>query len=85
MFTDGLLWDFGIHHFHLNTTTEASGFVNRSDYLLLLPLESLNPSAELLDALNDSRCMSRKLSAMGFVVVEATTNTPIVVSLEKSS
>ena len=51
----------------------------------LLPLESLNPSAELLDALNDSRCMSRKLSAMGFVVVEATTNTPIVVSLEKSS
>ena len=224
MFADGLLWDFGIHHFHLNTTTEASGFVNRSDYLLfamvadteayfldvrphhdpdglkwvrqdlldiaysswpklaekhvlhgilpghnrtdeqvkelrrknvnhvanlgdkvvapmgggmmtdgsstlcrlrgmqllgeidrhqtvfdspptelltglnssgiditggvefrLLPLESLNPSAELLDALNDSRCMSRKLSAMGFVVVEATTNTPIVVSLEKSS
>ena len=34
MFTDGLLWDFGIHHFHLNTTFEPTGFVKRSDYLL---------------------------------------------------
>ena len=31
---DGLLWDYGIHHFHLNRTLEQSGFVERSDYLL---------------------------------------------------
>ena len=219
-FIDGLLWDFGIHHFHLSTTFEASGFVKRSDYLLfaivtnadayfldirphqdpdglqwvrqdllniaysnwpnvvqkhllhgilpgsnltdeevkelrrknvnhaanlgnkvvapmgggmmtdgsstlcrlrgmqllgeidrhqaffdsppaellaglkgsgidvtdrvefrLMPLESLNPSAELLDALNDRHCLSRKLSEMGFAVVEAMTNSPVVVSL----
>ena len=221
MFTDRLLWDFGIHHFHLGTTFEPSGFVQRSDYLLfaivadadayfldirphddpdglqwvrqdlldiaysnwpkllerhviheilpgqnrtdeqvkelrrknvnhvtnlgdkgaalmgggmmtdgsstvcrlegmkllseidrhqaffdsqpteliagltgsginvtggvefrLVPLESLNPSVELLNALHERQCMSGKLSEMGFVVVEATTNTPIVVSLK---
>ena len=32
---DGLLWDFGMHHFHLSKKVEASsGFVKRSDYLL---------------------------------------------------
>ena len=31
---DGLLWDFGMHHFHLSKEVEASGFVKRSDYLL---------------------------------------------------
>ena len=31
---DGLLWDYGMHHFHLSTTFEESGFVKRSDYLL---------------------------------------------------
>ena len=31
---DGLLWDFGMHHFHLSTTFDESGFVERSDYLL---------------------------------------------------
>ncbi len=31
---DGLLWDFGMHHFHLSTQLEESGFVKRSDYLL---------------------------------------------------
>lgn len=33
-FSDGLLWDFGMHHFHLNRKLENSGFVERSDYLL---------------------------------------------------
>ena len=35
-FSDGLLWDFGMHHFHLNRKLDASesGFVERSDYLL---------------------------------------------------
>ena len=31
---DGLLWDYGMHHFHLNKKVEPSGFVKRSDYLL---------------------------------------------------
>ncbi|MCY4386917.1 MAG: hypothetical protein OXC18_07395 [Desulfurellaceae bacterium] len=31
---DGLLWDFGMHHFHLSTKYESSGFVERSGYLL---------------------------------------------------
>ena len=32
---DKLLWDFGMHHFHLNRALEPSGdFVERSDYLL---------------------------------------------------
>ena len=31
---DGLLWDYGMHHFHLSLTLDASGFVERSDYLL---------------------------------------------------
>ena len=31
---DGLLWDFGMHHFHLSKNFEASGFVERADYLL---------------------------------------------------
>ncbi len=31
---DGLLWDFGMHHFHLSKKVEASGFLKRSDYLL---------------------------------------------------
>ena len=31
---DGLLWDYGMHHFHLSLKLDASGFVERSDYLL---------------------------------------------------
>ncbi len=31
---DGLLWDWGIQHLHLNRAIESDGFVKRSDYLL---------------------------------------------------
>ena len=31
---DGLLWDYGMHHFHLSSGFEKSGFARRSDYLL---------------------------------------------------
>lgn len=31
---DKLLWDFGMHHFHLSMQFEETGFVVRSDYLL---------------------------------------------------
>ena len=35
---DGMLWDFGMHHFHLSTESASSGFVERSDYLLFAVL-----------------------------------------------
>ena len=31
---DGLLWDFGMHHFHLSRRVDKEGFVERSGYLL---------------------------------------------------
>ena len=31
---DGLLWHYGMHHFHLRSERRADGFVKRSDYLL---------------------------------------------------
>lgn len=31
---DHLLWDYGIHHFHLSREVDKTGFVKRSDYLL---------------------------------------------------
>ena len=31
---DGLLWDYGMHHFHLSSRVEKSGLIRRSDYLL---------------------------------------------------
>ncbi len=31
---DGLLWDYGMHHFHLCGEMDAGGFVKRSDHLL---------------------------------------------------
>ena len=48
----------------------------------LVPLDSLEPHAELLEALEDEHCMSRDLSRMGFVVVESTTRSPIVVTIK---
>ncbi len=31
---DGLLWHYGMHHFHLGSEMDADGFVKRSDHLL---------------------------------------------------
>ena len=31
---DHLLWDYGIHHFHLSREVDTTGFVKRADYLL---------------------------------------------------
>ena len=31
---DGLLWHYGMHHFHLGREMDKDGFVERSDYLL---------------------------------------------------
>ena len=33
---DGLLWDYGLHHLHLNEGLEVSGYIQRSDYLLFV-------------------------------------------------
>ena len=33
---DWILWDYGMHHFHLNSQLDESGIVKRSDYLLLV-------------------------------------------------
>ncbi len=33
-FNDGLLWDYGMHHFHLGSGDENSELVRRSDFLL---------------------------------------------------
>ena len=32
--SDGLLWDYGMHHFHLGSSAVDSGFIRRSGYLL---------------------------------------------------
>lgn len=33
-FRDGLLWQYGMHHFHLGAESPEDGLVDRSDYLL---------------------------------------------------
>ncbi len=49
----------------------------------LVLLDGLNPSDELIDSLREDQCLSRDLYQMGFAVVERTTRSPIVVSLEE--
>lgn len=39
---DRLLWDFGIHHFHLSKEVEQNGFVKRSDYMLFAIVKELD-------------------------------------------
>ena len=39
---DALLFDYGIHHLHLNRSLENSGFVKRSDYLLLVIVSDID-------------------------------------------
>lgn len=39
---DGLLWDFGMHHFHLSKEVGQDGFVERSDYLLFAIVKELD-------------------------------------------
>lgn len=51
----------------------------------LVPIDSLSPTAELLEALRADQCLSKDLSGMGFAIVEATTGVPIVVSVEETS
>ena len=48
----------------------------------LVRLDSLSPSTELSEALRADECLSKGLCEMGFVIVEATTGAPIVVTVE---
>ncbi len=48
----------------------------------LVLLDSLNPSAEMIESLQEDHCLSRDLSRMGFAIVEVTTRSPIVVSIK---
>ena len=56
---------------------EISGRMNFE----LVQFDSLNISGEIVDSLTEEECLSRELSKMGFAIVEATTRSPIVVSL----
>ena len=49
----------------------------------LVLLGGLKPLDELMDALREEQSMSRDLCQMGFAVLERTTRSPIVVSLEE--
>lgn len=48
----------------------------------LVLLDSLGRTEELVELLGKQNCLSRDLSGMGFAVVETTTSSPVVVSLD---
>ena len=54
---------------------------NREMKFELVTLEDLNPPAGLVEKLGHEKCMSKDLSNIGFMIVEANTRTPIVVSI----
>lgn len=62
---------------------EAKG-IKTSDLMefKLVPLDNLNPSAELINSLGKDHCLSKNLCQMGFLIVEAVTQLPVVVSVE---
>ena len=70
----------------LRTGLEAKGIAisHKMEFQLVL-LESLNPPAEMIQALGEEACLSRDLSRMGFAIVEVTTQSPIVVSIKDES
>ena len=67
----------------LRTRLESRGIEvpDMMEFRLVL-LEGLNPSTELIEALDEEACLSRDLSRMGFAIVEATSHSPIVVSIK---
>ena len=70
----------------LRALLEAKGIdvSGRMEFRLVL-LDSLSAPVELWEALQENDCLSRDLSRMGFAIVEATTEAPIVVSLMEES
>ena len=51
---DGMLWDFGMHHFHLSAEFDDSEFAKRSDYLLFAVLTK--GEAYFVDARRHPKC-----------------------------
>ena len=65
----------------LRSALENKGIARDRDMEFeLVLLDTLNPSYELISSLTTDQCLSRELCKMGFVVVERTTRSPIVVS-----
>lgn len=90
VWADGLLHEVVRHeeYFYsqpaeLRAVLESMGIVFTGDMVFkLVMLESIKQSAMLVECLKDRDCLSTDLSEMGFAIVEAKTNTPIVVTLK---
>ena len=68
----------------LRAELEAKGvdLPGEMEFALVL-LDTLNPSGEITESLQEDRCLSRDLSRMGFAIVETTRRLPIAVSIEE--
>ena len=66
----------------LRASLEAKGIEmsGEMEFQLVL-LDSLNPSAELIESLREDHCLSRDLCRMGFAIVESKRRLAIVVSV----
>ncbi len=88
-----LRWELKQHADHLNANAAAvrkalkeKGIdTSGGPDLKLALLDDLNPPSDLVQSLQEDNGLSKDLSRMGFVIVEATTLTPIAVSIETSS
>ncbi len=88
-----LRWELNQHTDHLNANAavvrealkEKGMGTNGDPHLKLALLEDLNLPADLVQSLQEEDSLSKDLSRMGFVIVEATTRTPIAVRIEKPS
>ena len=86
-----LLHEIGLHQDCFDTQPsdlrsaledKGLGKAGEMEFELVL-LDGLNPSDELINSLKGDQCLSRDLCQMGFAVVERTTRSPIVASLEE--
>lgn len=72
------------HHAEHQTRFMAKGIdVSEDMKFQLVPLENFDQQDDLIEELQKYDCLSRELSQMGYVVVEATRRTPIVVTGEE--
>ena len=70
------------HHAELRTRFMAKGIdVSEDMKFQLVPLENFDQKDDLIEELQKHDCLSRELSQMGYVVVEAKTRLPIVVTV----
>ena len=75
---------FDSQHLELLTGLRFAGIESNGEMKFeLVTLEELNPPDKVVEELGQETCMSKHLSQMGFVIVEATTRTPIVISVSR--